>query len=108
MKKTWRERPTGSWFQRMWRPWVSLNPFRGRGRRINEPKAVGIRDLVASPDEVAQRPERRWRVIAGFFILLFLLLVYRLFTLQIVDYKESRATVLSNSLRTSTILLLVG
>jgi len=103
MRKTWRERPTGSWFQRLWRPWISLNPFRGKGRRINEPKAVGIRDLVASPDEVVQRPERRWRVIAGFFILLFLLIVYRLFTLQIVDYKESQATVLSNSLRVSTI-----
>ena len=68
MKGSWRDRPTGSWFSRLWRPWVSLNPFRGRGRSINEPKPVGIRDLVASPDEVQIRPERRWRVIGGFFL----------------------------------------
>ncbi len=103
MRRTWRERPTGSWFQRLWRPWISLNPFKGRGRQINESKAVGIRDLVANPEEVGHRPERRWRVIAGFFILLFILLVYRLFTLQIIDYKQSQASVLSNSLRVSTI-----
>src|ERR1019366_10426404 len=71
MKGSWRDRPTASWFQRMWRPWVSLSPFRGRGRQINEPRPVGIRNLVASPAEVQARPERRWRIIGGFFSLLF-------------------------------------
>ncbi|MDE3044404.1 MAG: hypothetical protein KGJ10_06215 [Acidobacteriota bacterium] len=103
MKGSWRDRPTGSWFSRLWRPWVSLHPFRGRGRTINEPKPVGIRDLVASPDEVTSRPERRWLVIGGFFLLLFMALVLRLFFLQILDYKSSVATVQSNSLRVSTI-----
>ncbi|MDE3065312.1 MAG: penicillin-binding protein 2 [Acidobacteriota bacterium] len=103
MRGSWRDRPTGSVFSRLWRPWVSLNPFRGRGRTINESKPVGIRDLVAGPEEVRARPERRWRIIGGFFALLFLLLLGRLFVLQILNYKSSVATVLSNSLRVSTI-----
>jgi len=103
MKGSWRDRPTGSWFSRLWRPWVSLHPFRGRGRTINEPKPVGIRDLVASPDEVRSRPERRWLVIGGFFLVLFSLLVVRLFFLQILDYKSSVAAEQSNSYRVSTI-----
>ena len=103
MKRSWRDRPTGSRLARLWRPWVSLNPLRGRGRSINEPKSVGIRDLVASPDEIRSRPERRWRVIGGFFTLLLLLLLVRLFTLQILDYQTSIRTVDANSLRHSTI-----
>ena len=103
MRRSWRDRPTGSLFSRLWRPWVSLNPFRGRGRRINEPRSVGIRDLVASPEEITVRPERRWRVIGGFFALLLVLLIYRLFTLQILDYNTSVQTVNANSLRVSTI-----
>ena len=103
MKGSWRDRSTGSLFSRLWRPWVSLNPFRGRGRTINESKPVGIRDLVASPDEIQIRPERRWRIIGGFFLILFALLIARLFILQILDYQTSVATVQSNSLRHSTI-----
>ena len=103
MKGSWRDRPAASWFQRLWRPWVSLSPFRGRGRQINEPRTVGIRDLVASPEEVRARPERRWRIIGGFFSLLLVLLVARLFMLQILEYNASVATVKSNSLHTSTI-----
>ncbi|MFI5036773.1 MAG: penicillin-binding protein 2 [Acidimicrobiales bacterium] len=103
MKGSWRDRPTGSAFSRLWRPWVSLNPFRRRGRRINETRAVGIRDLVAGPEEVTVRPERRWRIIGGFFALLFLLLIGRLFVLQILNHNSSVAAVERNSLRFSTI-----
>ncbi len=103
MKRSWRERPTGSLFSRLWRPWESLNPFRRRGRSINARRTVGIRDLVASPEEIEVRPERRWRIIGGFFTLLLLLLIYRLFTLQILDYRTAVATVNANSLRVSTI-----
>ena len=102
MKSSWRDRPTGSWFSRLWRPWVSLHPFRGRGRRINEPKPVGIRDLMASPDEVESRPERRWIVIGGFFAILLVALVVRLFFLQVIDYRESVNAVQNNSLRKTT------
>ena len=103
MKGSWRDRPSGSRFSRLWRPWTSLHPFRGKGRSINEPKPVGIRDLVAAPGDVKLRPERRWYVIGGFFFLLFLVLVGRLYVLQIKDYKASAAQVNLNSLRTATI-----
>ncbi|MDH2903949.1 MAG: penicillin-binding transpeptidase domain-containing protein [Actinomycetota bacterium] len=82
---------------------MSLNPFRGRGRHINEPRPVGIRDLVASPEEVQARPERRWRIIGGFFSLLLVLLLVRLFMLQILEQSASVATVRSNSLHVATI-----
>lgn len=103
MRTSWRDRPTGSWFSRLWRPWVSLHPFRGRGLTINEPKTVGIRDLMASPEDVQSRPARRWLVIGGFFAILLVALIVRLFFLQVVDYKASVETVASNSLRHTTI-----
>ena len=103
MTNSWRNRPSGSWFSRLWRPWVTLHPFRGRGRMINERKSVGIRDLMASPDEVSARPLRRWIVIGGFFLILLVVLMVRLFFLQVVDYKASIAAVQLNSLRTTTI-----
>jgi penicillin-binding protein 2 len=99
MKRSWREQRIGSWFSRLWRPWVSLHPFRGQGRTINEPKPVGIRDLMASPEEVQARPARRWLVIGGFFIVLFVALILRLFFLQVVDYQASVKVVDQNSLR---------
>jgi penicillin-binding protein 2 len=58
---------------------------------------------MASPDEVQARPVRRWLVIGGFFTLLFMGLIVRLFFLQVVDYKASAANVNSNSLRSTTI-----
>ena len=103
MKGSWRDRPSGSRFSRLWRPWVSLHPFRGQGRSINEPKPVGIRDLVAAPGDVKLRPERRWYVIGGFFLLLFLLLVARLYVLQIKDHQQSVAQVDALSLHVATI-----
>jgi penicillin-binding protein 2 len=80
-----------------------LHPFRGRGLTINEPKPVGIRDLVAAPSDVQTRPERRWKIIGGFFVLLFALLVGRLYVLQVSDYKASVASVNQIALRVSTI-----
>ncbi len=103
MKGSWRDRPSGTRFSRLWRPWTSLHPFRGKGRSINESKPVGIRDLVAAPGDVKLRPERRWYVIGGFFLLLFLLLVARLYVLQIKDHKQSVAQVDSLSLHVATI-----
>jgi penicillin-binding protein 2 len=82
---------------------VTLNPFRGRGRSINEPRTVGIRDLVASPEEIGSRPERRWMVIGVFFLILLVILIYRLFNLQILNYSQSVANVDANSLRSSSI-----
>ena len=61
---------------------------------------MGIRDLVAGPEEVqvASRAALAHHRRASSSIL-FVLLVGRLFVLQILDYKSSVATVKSNSLR---------
>jgi penicillin-binding protein 2 len=103
MNSSWRQRPTGSWFHRLWRPWSSLNPFRRPGQSIHEGRQVGIKDLVASPEEVGHRPVLRWRIIGSFFVLLFVVLVMRLFTLQVLQHQSSLATANYNGLRVSTI-----
>jgi len=103
MSRSWRSRPTGSWFSRLWRPWSSINPFRRPGQTINQTKTVGIRDLVASPEEVAVKPERRWRAIGGVFGMLLIVLLGRLFMLQVLEHGSSVANANGNALRVSTI-----
>ncbi|MBW4030464.1 MAG: penicillin-binding protein 2, partial [Acidobacteria bacterium] len=58
---------------------------------------------MASPEEVRARPERRWRIIGTFFSLLLILLIVRLFMLQVLEHSASVATVNSNSLHVATI-----
>lgn len=58
---------------------------------------------MASPEEVGSRPARRWIVIGGFFLVLLVALIVRLFILQVLDYQVSIATVQENSLRVTTI-----
>jgi penicillin-binding protein 2 len=102
-KGSWRERPTGTWATRLWRPWENLNPFKGRGRQINEARGIGLKDLINFPDEQKVRPERRWYVIGGFFALLLILVIYRLFMLQIMNVNSSIQTVNANSFQVSVI-----
>ena len=103
MKRSWRDRQAGPRFTRWWRPWYSLNPFRSWGGRINERRGVGLRDLMASPDEVRHRPEVRWTVIGYGFGVALAVLVVRLFFLQVVDHASSVAAVRANALRTSVL-----
>lgn len=102
-RKSWRNRSTSPKFTRWWAPWYTLNPFRGRGRRINERRTVGLRDLVADPSEVRNRPDVRWRVIGGAFVMMLGFVVVRLFFLQVVDHDVSLAAAKNNALRTSVI-----
>ena len=103
MSRNWRERPAGRRFSRWWRPWYSLRPSRGAGTRINEPKSVGLRDLVAAPSDVTARPEVRWRVVGLLFAVLLAVVVVRLFFLQVVEHAAAVTVVEQNSLRVSTI-----
>jgi len=80
-----------------------IAPVSRQGPFDQRAQPVGIRDLVAAPGDVKLRPERRWYVIGGFFFLLFLLLVGRLYVLQIKDHKQSEQQVANNSLRVATI-----
>jgi len=101
--RNWRQRSAGRRFSAVWKPWYSVLPTRGRGVRINERQAVGIRDLVAEPSAISSRPDRRWIVVGVVFASLTMLLVARVYTLQILNSKTSIAQVQSNSLRVSDI-----
>jgi penicillin-binding protein 2 len=87
----------------MWRPWYALRPSRGSGNRINQPKSVGLRDLVASPEEVGARPELRWRMVGACFVVLLVIVLVRLVLLQVVNHAAAVETVQQNSLRTSIV-----
>ena len=100
--RSWRERSVGGSMRR-WRPRSSFVPRRRQGGRINERRRVGIRDLVAAPSEVSHQPEKRWRVIGGFFLILLAVLYFRLYMLQVPGHAHSVAMVESNSMRVSTI-----
>ena len=103
MSRNWRERSAGRRFARWWRPWYSLLPGRTTATRINQPKTVGLRDLVASPGEVGARPELRWRIIGACFFLLLVIVLVRLFFLQVVEHAAAVETVQQNSLRISSV-----
>ncbi len=103
MAGSWRTRPTGSWFTRLWRPWSSINPFRRPGSTINQQKTVGIRDLVSAPEEVEVDAERRWRVVGLLFALLFSGLIVRLVLLQVVEHATAVTAANGNALRVSTL-----
>jgi hypothetical protein len=92
----------GSWFSRLWRPWVSLHPFRGRVVPSTSPTRWASATWWRHPTRSG--PARtRWRLIGGFFFLLFLALLGRLFMLQVLEQKTSALTVQYNSIRQTTI-----
>jgi len=103
MAGSWRSRPTGTWFSRLWRPWSSINPLRRPGTAINQPKTVGIRDLVSAPEEIEANADRRWSVIGVLFALLFAGLIVRLVLLQVIEHKTAVASANGNALRVSTL-----
>ena len=103
MASSWRNRPAGTWFSRLWRPWSSLNPFRRPGTAINQPKTVGIRDLVSAPEEIEANADRRWSVVGVIVALLFVGLVVRLVLLQVIEHGTAVAAANGNALRISTL-----
>jgi penicillin-binding protein 2 len=76
--------------------------FSRRSRRepkIRERKGVSLSDLVPSPDELESRPDFRLIVIGLIALVLFAVMVLRLFTLQVVDAKTYRKAVNANQVR---------
>jgi penicillin-binding protein 2 len=63
---------------------------------------------MASPEEVPVRPERRWRIIGGFFLVLLVVLVVRLFMLQVPEHASSERAVASNSIETISLPAMRG
>jgi penicillin-binding protein 2 len=66
---------------------------------MRERKSVNVATLVGSPEDEPSRPNVRLRVLAGVVVALFLVLILRLWTLQVVDARSYAAAVTSNEVR---------
>ena len=71
-----------------------------REPRIRERRGFSVANLVPSPDELETRPDIRLVVIGVIALVLFALMILRLFTLQVVDAKTYRQAVNANRIRT--------
>ena len=60
-------------------------------------------DLVPSPDEVEARPPFRLIVLGSVLVILFSLLILRLFSLQVVNASVSKANATANQIRIVTV-----
>ena len=78
-----------------------LPTWRAQARqpRMRPRKSVNVASLVGSPEDEPSRPNVRLRVVGGVVIALFLVLVLRLWTLQVVDGKTYAAAVTRNQVR---------
>ena len=62
-------------------------------------KSVNVASLVGSPEDQPSRPNLRLRVVGILFLVLFLVLGLRLWTLQVIDGKSYAAAVTRNQVR---------
>jgi penicillin-binding protein 2 len=77
-----------------------VSPLRRRREpRIRERRRFSVADLVPSPDELQSRPDVRLLIVGGVAVALFVVMVLRLFTLQVVDAKTYKAAVNQNRIR---------
>src|ERR1019366_6836496 len=70
-----------------------------RQPRMRPRKSVNVASLVGSPEDEPSRPNLRLRVVGIAVLVLFLVLVLRLWTLQIIDGKSFAAAVNRNQVR---------
>ncbi len=91
-------------------PKPSTRPARGsswradaRQPRMRPRKSVNVASIVGSPEEEESRPNLRLRVVGVIVLLLFGVLVLRLWTLQVVEGKSYAAAVTRNQERVVSI-----
>jgi penicillin-binding protein 2 len=91
-------------------PKPSTRPARRRSRRsaarqprMRPRKSVNVASIVGSPEEEESRPSLRLRVVGIAVLLLFGVLVLRLWTLQVVEGKTYAAAVTRNQVRVASI-----
>ncbi len=70
-----------------------------RQPRFRPRKSVNVASLVGSPEDEPSRPNLRLRVLGVFVLILFGILVLRLWTLQVIDGKSYAAAVTANQVR---------
>jgi penicillin-binding protein 2 len=77
------------------------NTWRGNssGPRMRPRKGVNVASIVGSPEEEEARPNLRLRIVGVVVLLLFGVLVLRLWTLQVVEGKSYAAAVTRNQVR---------
>jgi len=71
--------------------------------RLRVKRTFRMADVLPSPDEVKSRPELRLLIIGAIVAVLFVVMVIRLFSLQIVDSAKARANANGNALRAVTL-----
>jgi penicillin-binding protein 2 len=76
---------------------------RVRQPRMRPRKSVNVAALVGSPEEETSRPSLRLRVVGIAVLVLFGVLVVRLWTLQVIDAKTYAAQVTRNQVRVVTV-----
>ncbi len=91
-------------------PKPSTRPARRRSRRggprqprMRPRKSVNVASIVGSPEEEESRPNLRLRIVGIAVLLLFGVLVLRLWTLQVVEGKTYAAAVTRNQVRIASI-----
>ena len=75
----------------------------GRRPRMRPRKSVNVASIVGSPEEEESRPNLRLRIVGVVVLLLFGVLVLRLWTLQVVEGKTYAAAVTRNQVRVVSI-----
>ena len=78
---------------------VVVDERSARQPRMRPRKSVNVASLVGSPEDEPSRPNLRLRVVGVVVLVLFLVLVLRLWTLQIIDGKSYAAAVTRNQVR---------
>ncbi len=74
-----------------------------RQPRMRPRKSVNVASIVGSPEEQESRPNLRLRIVGAVVLLLFGVLVLRLWTLQVVEGKSYAAAVTRNQVRVVSI-----
>src|SRR5580698_275212 len=74
-----------------------------RQPRMRPRKGVNVASIVGSPEEEESRPSLRLRIVGAVVLVLFAVLVLRLWTLQVVEGKTYAASVTRNEVRTVSI-----
>ena len=75
----------------------------GRQPRMRPRKSVNVASIVGSPEEEESRPNLRLRVVGVVVLVLFGVLILRLWTLQVIDGKTYAAAVTRNQVRVVSI-----
>ena len=82
---------------------VARRPPRVRQPRIRPRRQVSVASLVGSPEEGPSRPSLRLQLVGMIVLLLFGVLILRLWSLEVINHSTYAAAVTSNEVREVTV-----